>query len=162
MNFDLGSTVEDAVTGFRGIAIQRRDMLSGNIQYAVQPRNKEGENVMPEAQYIDAHMLNFVDAGVSARATKATAAPIPLGSKVRDTVTGLEGVATARATFLNGCVYYDVIPKKKTAMFDANPDPQFVDGVRLKVVKEAEQDGLKPAVRTGGPSSKVSRQAVQR
>lgn len=36
---------------------------------------------------------------------------IKLGDRVRDWVTGLEGIATARVEYLGGCIQYCVQPK---------------------------------------------------
>lgn len=36
---------------------------------------------------------------------------IKLGSKVKDTVTGLEGTAVAKIIYLNDCIQYEVQPK---------------------------------------------------
>ncbi len=38
---------------------------------------------------------------------------IELGEKVRDTITGVEGIATSRTEFLNGCVQYEITRKVK-------------------------------------------------
>ncbi len=38
---------------------------------------------------------------------------IKLGQKVRDKITGFEGIATAKTEFLNGCVQYEVTRKLK-------------------------------------------------
>jgi len=38
---------------------------------------------------------------------------IKLGDKVRDKVTGFEGIATAKTEFLNGCIQIEVTPKIK-------------------------------------------------
>jgi hypothetical protein len=163
MEIKLGQTVEDAVSGFRGIAHQMRQTLNGNVQFAVQPKVKEGEVALPDSVYFDRHMLNVIDDGVSGRVTATTHVDIPLGTRVRDVATGLEGIATARHTFINGCVFYDVMPKKKTEMFDANPDAQFIDSVRLEIVRSQPKVPLQiPQTRTGGPSGKVKREAVRR
>ena len=37
---------------------------------------------------------------------------IKLGQKVRDRITGFEGVATARVEFLTGCIQYCIKPDK--------------------------------------------------
>jgi hypothetical protein len=165
MEIKLGQTVRDAVTGFTGIAIQRRENLNGNVQFAVQPKQKDGEQTMPDAQFIDFHMLEYVDDGVSARVTPPTAQPIELGSKVRDKATGFEGIATSRATFLNGCIWYDVMPKKRTEMFDSNADASFIDGTRLEVCRSGHliPEPPKPTSRPpGGPSFALKREAVRR
>ena len=36
---------------------------------------------------------------------------IELGNKVRDKVTGLEGIAMCKCIYLNGCIQYEVQPK---------------------------------------------------
>lgn len=57
---------------------------------------------------------------------------IPLGSTVKDLVTGLEGIATSRIEYLNGCVQYGVHPKVGA---DGKPaDPVWVDVGQLRIV----------------------------
>lgn len=72
---------------------------------------------------------------------------IKLGDRVKDTVSGLEGIATARTTWLNGCDRIIIQPpidkdgKHQEALsFD---EPQ-VETLELKVVKESSKN-------TGGP-----------
>lgn len=56
-----------------------------------------------------------------------------LGSKVRDSVTGFEGVATAKHEYLNGCVRYSVEPP---IGYDGKlPEAQTFDVQRLVVVE---------------------------
>lgn len=43
---------------------------------------------------------------------------IALGDKVRDTITGCEGIAMSRTECLEGCVHYDVQPQM---MVDGRP-----------------------------------------
>ena len=38
---------------------------------------------------------------------------IKLGDKVKDKVTGLEGIATCRTEFLNGCIQIELTPRIK-------------------------------------------------
>ena len=38
---------------------------------------------------------------------------IKLGSKVRDKVSGLVGIAISRTEYINGCIQYSVMPKMK-------------------------------------------------
>ncbi len=69
-----------------------------------------------------------------------------LGSKLRDKVTGFEGIATAHVTYLNGCEQYCVKPPIGT-------DGKMTEGEYIDVQElEKVNDGihLKPK-RTGGP-----------
>lgn len=36
---------------------------------------------------------------------------IKIGDKVKDTITGLEGMAVAKIIYMNGCIQYEVQPK---------------------------------------------------
>lgn len=57
---------------------------------------------------------------------------IKLGQKVKDKVTGFEGIAVSRVEYLNGCIQYCVKPfmTKKGEM----PEGQYIDDNQLKVL----------------------------
>ena len=59
---------------------------------------------------------------------------IKLGSKVRDTMTGLEGIAVVRAIWLWGCVRIGLQPYETK---DGKPvEESWFDESRLEVIKE--------------------------
>ena len=75
---------------------------------------------------------------------------ITLGNKVRDKVTGMEGIAVSRVEYLNGCIQYAVQPpyKKGSAEMPSwNIDEEQLEnaGKKIKVEKSP----------TGGPMRKV-------
>lgn len=70
---------------------------------------------------------------------------ITLGQKVKDKVTGYEGIATARVEYLNGCVQYCVKPK--VGADGKMPDPEYIDVQQLEVVEDGVS--VKPSY-TGG------------
>lgn len=55
---------------------------------------------------------------------------IPLGQEVKDVVTGLKGIATARVEYMNGCVQYAIVGKAANGVV---PDAVYVDWQRLVV-----------------------------
>ena len=58
-DIELGQTVRDKVTGFKGIAITKCKYLNGCIQYSIQPRvNDNGE--IPKDQWIDEQQLEII------------------------------------------------------------------------------------------------------
>lgn len=60
---------------------------------------------------------------------------IKLGSKVRDTITGLQGTAIARTEWLHGCVRVTVQPN---ALRDGKPiDTSTFDEPQLELVEES-------------------------
>jgi len=67
---------------------------------------------------------------------------VKLGQKVRDKITGLEGIATARTEFLYGCVRVLIDPE---GLHDGKPiESQWLDEQRLEE---------KPTAKIGGPGS---------
>ena len=79
-------------------------------------------------------------------------AEIKLGSRVRDTITGLEGVAVARCVYLFGCVRISIQP---STLHDGKPlDWVSIDEPQLEVLSESKD--VAPAPRHG-PRPDVSR-----
>lgn len=68
---------------------------------------------------------------------------IKLGQKVRDTISGLEGVAVVKSEFLYGCVRFGVQPQ---VVHEGKPaDWVYVDEPQLEIVKNT------PAPKLEGP-----------
>ncbi len=75
---------------------------------------------------------------------------IKLGQKVRDRVTGFEGIATSRVEYLNGCVQYCVKPK--TREDGKMPEGEYIDDAQLEVIGKGVTIDVEP---DGGPMSDV-------
>lgn len=76
---------------------------------------------------------------------------IELGQKVRDSISGFEGIATARAEFLHGCIRIQVSPTK----LQENGQPiegQYFDEAQLVPQKEPIQKKPKSGSRQDFPS----------
>lgn len=167
----LGNTVRDVTTGFTGTATQLVEMMSGTVQLAVQPKMDAGKAFMeandgaPPALSIDIHQLDVVDAGIADRVITPVASLITLGNEVEDIVTGFIGTAISRNTFLNGCVYYNVMPRqtKKQREEGTMPESTFLPVQRLKLLAPAlaaqvAQTMTTPAAkRPGGPTTRAQR-----
>lgn len=65
-----------------------------------------------------------------------------LGEKVKDNITGFEGIAIGRAEYLNGCVSIEV---QSTKLKDGMPISEWFDEQRLSIESKAT---------TGGPQSR--------
>ena len=73
---------------------------------------------------------------------------IDLGSKVKDRISGVAGIAVSRIEFINGCTQYGVQAK---IMKDGKvPDTVYVDEKQLDVLEQKKVKVKK--ARTGGPS----------
>lgn len=75
---------------------------------------------------------------------------IELGSKVKDKITGFEGIAIARFQWLTGCERYEVLPDKLSK--DGAPrSSETFDEKRLTVLKGPTKE-LASVRDTGGPT----------
>lgn len=72
-----------------------------------------------------------------------------LGDTVRDKVTGLEGIATSRCTYLNGCDHIAIQPRAKDGRI---PPAQWVDYPQVEVIESLTVRPEARPVRTGGPA----------
>ena len=69
---------------------------------------------------------------------------IELGQRVRDKVTGFEGIATTRVEYLNGCIQYCVKPP----MIEPGkmPEGEYIDDMQLEIIS----DGILIEPESGG------------
>lgn len=82
---------------------------------------------------------------------------IKLGNKVKDSVSGLEGITTCRCEYLNGCIQYSITPKVKAGATEMSTDvwideAQLVitgQGVAPDVVKKKVEPKEQELVTTG-------------
>lgn len=77
---------------------------------------------------------------------------VELGDKVKDSVTGYEGIAVAKTTWLHGCIRWLVQPPQRKD--GSVPDAQAFDDPQLTVVKKHAVAGAEPPQRekrTYGP-----------
>ena len=72
---------------------------------------------------------------------------IKLGEKVRDTVTGFEGIAVARVEYLNGCIQYAV--QARVSDDGKLPAVEYFDHQRLELADVAPMKLA--SSNTGGP-----------
>ena len=73
---------------------------------------------------------------------------IKLGDKIRCKVTGLEGIATAKVEYLNGCVQYALTPRVEAGK-NSYPDSVYLDYKQLEVIESASV--VTDTEDTGGP-----------
>jgi len=79
--FELGSTLQCTVTGYRGIAISRVDHLNGCTQYCLKPPVSEDKPTeRPDGHYIDQEQLELVDR----QWLDAPAGAVAIGAEIHD------------------------------------------------------------------------------
>ena len=148
---ELGQECVDLVTGFKGTATSIVRYLHGCDRVALQPKvDKKGKAVANET--FDETQLAITDHN-RAVIKEMAIATVDLGDKVKDPLSGFEGIVFGHAYWLNGCIRTGVSPKldkdgkiQETQWFD---DPQL-ELIKKKKVKKGKGD-------TGGPGHKMDR-----
>ena len=142
----LGSKVRDKVTGFEGLAEFRVVHMNDCIRYMVQPVIEDGQ--LPESAMCDGPNLEVI-APPSNDLPPAvnTLDAIKLGAKVKDILTGYEGIAILRIKHMYSGDRYGVqgpmdkntrkVPDIKT--FDENDLEQIDPPVKKKKGKDPPQ-----------------------
>lgn len=137
----LGVRGKDPVSGLTGFVIQKSEMITGNVQWAIHPEG-DGTKVL-DGNMIDQHLIEVLDAGFSGKVPPVDdTVTLKLGWKARDRVSGVEGILTEKVTFQNGCVYFALSPKAKKGATEL-PEPRLLSHMRLEKI----DDGLAAIVR---------------
>lgn len=159
----LGSKVRDVINGFEGIAAAHCEHITGCIQYVVSPPvDKDGKRI--DGVWVDEMRLEVTAPPIiPAGRSEAMGLPvIPLGSKVRDIVSGMEGTAISRTRWFAGSINYTVAPKIDKD--GKRVDSESFDRMQLQVLEPplpqlmralaGEVEGATPAKKAlppGGP-----------
>jgi len=78
-----------------------------------------------------------------------------LGARVRDTLTGFEGIVNNRNQWLHNCNVYGIKPTSLDK--DGKPrETHHFDEPQLELVDEAKAEEVKPSRETGGPTDAPS------
>ena len=64
---------------------------------------------------------------------------IELGQKVKDRITGFKGIAVAKIEYLNGCIRYQIQPKKDKE--GKIPESEWIDEQQLEKKEKKEKNG---------------------
>lgn len=138
-NIVLGLTYRDRVSGFVGVAFCRTDYMNGTIQIGVNP-GVDDKGKLQDREFFDYQRMERyihttdVAADLQRRDLDDTEGfnAFDFGDKVKDDVTGLEGIVTARAVHIIGCVQVCIQPQ---AIKDGVPaEAQWFDWKRLRKV----------------------------
>lgn len=143
---NLGQKAKDKVTGFEGTVVGRTEWLNGCYRFTLQPPiDKDGKHC--SAETIDEPQLEVVGEGIPHEETPRKHV-IQLGQKVRDKITGFEGVAMARTSWLSKLDRIMIQPSVDKE--GKHRDGHVFDEVHVEVVGETIPQ-TERQIGTGGP-----------
>lgn len=130
----LGVEVRDPVTNLQGYATCRVEMLSGCVQFSIQPKDDKVTDKLSEAHFIDYNLLEEVGDGFAGKLPAVDpTVKVKLGDHVYDSVSKFRGIAIEKYTFQNGCVYFALqSTRRRQNVFGELPGATRIPHARLK------------------------------
>lgn len=155
----VGAYVRNKLSAIKGYVATRTENINGYIWLGVQPAAKEDATEEPKIVYGDECEWEE-DAAITPVArpdAPREAQPIfALGAKVRDSISGFEGIVTSRVEHLNRCWGYDLTHTKDRTK-DGKTVLEYFLGPRLRLLKAPEVAVKSPVRPTPtGPSHYTS------
>ena len=83
---------------------------------------------------------------------------IKLGDKVKDTITGLIGIATARCLYIHGCDHIGIQPPADNEKGKV-PSLVWVDSPQVEVIKAKKKKEEVKKIKWGGPGGHPNEKA---
>lgn len=152
----LGDLAKDDLTGFEGLVIGRSLYLSNCDRLTLQPRSLDKDGKPQGTNSFDITHCTLV---------KSSVVPVPeipwekreeisLGDTARDTITGFQGVVTARTSWLDANDHLSLLPT--TLDKDGQPQKQHgFDATRCELVSKLQPPA--PKEHRGGPMDEPRR-----
>lgn len=145
---NLGSKVRDTVTGFEGVAYGRTDFMYGCARIIIESTKlKDGSPI--DHHWFDEQRVEQLE---PAAPYIFPATAIQLGSKVRDSITGFEGIASGRTVYLYGPPSITIEPQ---TLHEGKPVQavSFTEGRVKVVVTQAPTVSKQSSATSGGPQT---------
>lgn len=143
---DLGDKVKDIVSGFTGVVLSVTKYATGCITYGVSS-TKLSVKKTPDDSWVHLESdrfkvikkqiikFKYVEGTTSHDILKNS--KFDLGDKVKDKVTGFEGIVVGKTVYTTRCIHYAIQPIKLDEK-NKPEDWQFFDTVRLELLNAGE------------------------
>jgi heat shock protein HspQ len=144
---NVGDIAKHKIHGHRGVVIARTEWHNNYPRLTIQPQGTKDGKPFDSYTY-DEPNLEFVDkSDVTVQPAMRPADPVSLGDRVRDRLTGIEGVAIAITHWHSGCSRILVQPQE---LHEGKPiDATCVDEFDAVIVTKAKVPAI--ANTKGGP-----------
>ncbi len=149
--YEIGDRVKDKITGFVGICDALSVFGNGITQYRVQAECvADGKPLDPV--WFEEPQLELIDEQVIP-SPDFDPPKFNFGDRVKDSVTGYEGVVHTIAYWLHGCIRYGVIGTVLSS-HDGGVQMETFDDTYLELVAPTDEPPV--AKKTGGPQRMAS------
>lgn len=146
----LGDVAKDKITGFEGAVVAISYWLNSCERITLQPPSLDKDGVPLKDSTFDSPQLELVSGKNLDLAFKPD---VSLGDKVRDTVTGFEGVVIALSHWMSGEIRVSVQPRELKEDGTLQSSKIFAQGfLEISNKGEVEAPVFKKKEKTGGPA----------
>lgn len=134
--YPMNVIAKDTISGFQGVIIARNAHLFGCAQYGLAPQELASDGSPRKTEYFDESRIEIVDEtnAVKGEDQYALIFDVPLGTEVKDKVSGFQGKVLVVLEQLHNCSNYYVEPPVDN---DGKPrDGMWFDEGRLVVISK--------------------------
>jgi hypothetical protein len=134
--YPMNVVAKDSISGFQGVIIARNAHLFGCAQYGLAPQELGSDGSPRRTEYFDESRIEILDDANASDGDNeyANIFSIPLGTEVKDKVSGFQGKILLVVEYLHNCSQYFVEPPVDK---DGKPrDGQWYDEGRLEVISK--------------------------
>ena len=153
---EMGDIAKDDLTGFEGVVIGRTHWLSNCDRLTLQPQSLDKEGQPAKSNSFDITHCQLVKKGaVHVTPPQGDMHPeLALGDTAKDTITGFEGVITARSKWMSAC---DRLVLQPTNLKDDGQPKESHGFDATSCVLVSKKDPPAPPEKRGGPMDDVRR-----
>jgi len=143
----LGKVGTEVISGFTGIIDAMSLEHNGNWRYNLVPATNDPSKFV-EGITADMEAIDITDEGIHARSKPPQDSGVEINDRVRDKVSGFEGVIVTLTWFFNGCCHARVVSEKLDRDGSITSQPFLVSRLVKLDEHPAKKEPKKP---TGGP-----------
>lgn len=132
--YNMNVIAKDTISGFNGVIIARNAHLFGCAQYGLAPQELGADGSPKRTEFFDESRIEILDKTneICGDNEYSNIFSIPLGTEVKDKVSGFKGKVLMVVEHLHNCSHYYVEPSVDK---DGKPcEGQFYDEGRLEVI----------------------------
>jgi hypothetical protein len=161
-DISVGDKVRDRVTGFTGIATGKAIDIIGCVRYTIEGAY-DGKQEDSPALLVDWQVIEVLKNGAIPYVQQPYKPGFAIGDKVKDQISGFEGIAVRVIHFINGCSHVTVERGKE----DGSPESVQGPWQRYKLVETdafvLPDTAVEPSRKSnGGPTMRFVRDKADR
>ncbi len=147
----LGYTVQDVISGFKGVVEHMSHYANQGTMAIVQPDTLDRDGKRIECEAFDVTQLKVLETKPPFDIPPPPPQLFQFGDKVKCKFTGYSGTVTGRAVYINGCSRVYVQPQYNSTSQAKNAEGKFIAEGSLEATERVKKEDVPAPTKRGGP-----------